>query len=168
MHVSAVEGPTGEAVFTMGGPRSWKTAAMKGWCISLEWAKSGRKFPRVLVIWPEGTPLAAKGTVKPGAWCISHTSMVLFLEFDKDGLATGKPSDLCFIEAGEALEMLGKDRNDKQALFSLVDVVIRYGLELAEMPVAPMHIKRLLSDGPMWDMTEVDKSSGKTVREASV
>lgn len=164
MHVSAIEGPTGEAVFKAGGAQSWKTATMKGWNVSLEWAKSGRKFPRVLVIWPD---TLTNGT-KPGFWTIAHTAIVEFLDFDKDGLCTGRPSDLLFIEARCALELLGKDVNDTQALFSLVDVVLRYGMEMAEQPVAPMHVKRSLMDEPMWEMTAVNKNTGKTIDESDV
>jgi hypothetical protein len=166
MHVSAVEGPTGEAVFKAGGEHSWQTGSHKGWHWSLEWAKNGRKFPRVLVIWPE--TLVGKNVSQPGMWSISHTAMVEFLDFDKDGIATGRPSDFLFEEAGMALPMLGKDPHDKQALFSLVDVVMKVGPEMARQPVAPVALRRAIQEAPMWEMTAVDKNSGKVVRESEV
>ncbi len=165
MHVSPIEGPDGSAVFKAGGDNSWRTGTMKGWNWSLEWAKSGRKFPRVLVIWPETQGIGTKA----GFWTIAHTAMVEFLDFDRDGIATGKPSDLLFVEARYGLEIMGKDPNDKQALFGLVDLVVARGPDMALQPIAPMHVKqRLMDNNPMWEMTATNKATGKTIDESAV
>lgn len=164
MHVSPIEGSKGQAVFKAGGDNSYKTGTLKGWNWSLEWAKSGRRFPRVLVIWPE----TATNKTKQAFWTIAHTAMVEMLEFDKEGKSTGLPSDFFFVEAKAALEMFGKDPNDKQALFALADVLLHTAPILEKQPVAPQRVQRALSGGAMWEMTQIAKATGKVISEKAV
>lgn len=166
MHVAAIEGPSGEAVFKAGGDYCWKTGSFKGWHYSYEWAKSGRTYPRVLVIWPETR--VGRNVSQPGFWTIAHTAMVNFLDFDQDGVCTGKPSDYLFEQAWEALPILGKDPNDRHALFSLIDVVVQFGPELARQPVAPQELQRQLAGEPQWEMTATDKRTGQVTDESSI
>ena len=170
MKVSPILSPTGEPVFLAGGPTAYKVAEYRGFVASLEWTRRRRKFMPTLVIWPQRqSNILTVGAASPGQWAITRDAMVEFLNFDRDNKATGKPSDFAFEQATEALPILGKDRNDKQALFALLDVLVRFGPELAAMPVAPRAAKEALMDGgAMWEVTATNKSTGKTISEAAV
>lgn len=164
MEMSAVLAPNGEPIFTAGGKSSFKVTAHRGWVVSFEWAKRRRKFLALMVIWPEGSILA-KSAISAGMWAISRNVITDFVGFNKEGKCTGGPSEHCVREAIEALPMLGKDRNDKQALLSLVDTVVKFAPELVHMPIAPPAIKRDLQGPAMWEITATDKATGKVVKE---
>lgn len=164
MEVSPIVSPSGDPVFSIGGEASWKTGTLGEWNASLEWARRGRQHIRILVLWP----ISQSYTTKPGAWTIASDAMLEFLEFDRDDKATGRPTDFCMEQAKEALPMMGRDRNDKQALFGLVDAVMRFGPDLATMPATPIAVQRALAGEAMWQMETIDKASGKTLKEAEV
>jgi hypothetical protein len=170
MNVSPILSPSGEPVFTAGGKHAWKTAEHRGYRVSLEWAKSGRNTRCVLVIW--SAPIQHIHTFgrEPanGLWVIAKNAIHQFVGFDKDDHCTGGASEHCLRECLEAMPILGKDRNDKQAFVALVDTVIRFAPELVHMPVAPLHVKRELADEAMWEVTATNKNTGKTISEASV
>lgn len=167
MQVSPVLSPSGEPIFTAGGESAWKTAEYRGWVVSFEWARRRRKYKAMLVIWPAANILALNA-VKPGMWAISRETISSFVGFDRDDKCTGSGSVDLYREAREALPMLGKDVNDKQAFLSLVDTVIRFAPDLATMPAAPPRVKKQLAGEAMWEVSATHKASGKTISEVSV
>lgn len=166
MQISPVLSPSGEPLFTAGGRHAWKVAEHRGWVASLEWARRRRKTMRMLVIWPASNVFMVGA--RPGMWAISEAVISTFVGFDRDGKCTGSGSTDLYREALEALPMLGKDRSDKQAFLSLVDTVIKYAPDLVLMPAAPPRVRNELKSDPMWDVSAVKKSTGKTISEASV
>lgn len=119
----------------MGGNQAFKTQSHKGYVVSLEWVGEGQKAYAAMLIWPERTGLDdGEGN---GAWCISRRVITDFVGFNADGTFTGSPSENLMREAFDALTVLGKDKNDKQALMALVDAVVTYAPDLALMPAKP-------------------------------
>ena len=167
MELSPLVSPSGDPIFTAGGATAWKTAEYRGYVASLEWTRRRRKFMPTLVIWP-ATNIFTVSATKPGMWAITRDCMTEFVGFDRDGHCTGSASEHCYREAYEALTVLGKDRNDRQAFVALVDVVLRFGPELIRMPVAPKAVKLALMDQAIWDVATTNKSTGKTIDEASI
>ncbi len=167
MEMSSILAPSGDPVFVAGGPTAWKVAEYRGWVVSLEWARRRRKTKALMVIWPAKNILAPTA-VAPGMWAIAREVMVDFVGFDSDGKCTGSASDALYEEAIEALPLLGKDRNDKQAFLSLVDTVIRFAPDLVLMPAAPRAVRQALAGDAVWDVSATDKNSGKTLSEVSI
>lgn len=164
MDVSPILSPAGEPIFVAGGPDAWKTVQYREWIVSLEWFKGTRRgIQKCLVIWPAGVA----GAIAPGKWAIADRVAVEFVGFKKDGTCDGSVSQHAIEEATEALPMLGRDRNDKAALFSLLDALMRFLPELATMPVASAEIQRKLRGDAMFDVTATNKSTGKTISESS-
>ncbi len=166
MQVSPIISPQGRPVWSIGGAQAWKTAEHRGYMVSLEWVGKGKKAAPCLCIWPASNVIAAGGT-ESGAWVISRRAITEFVGFTKDLRCTGSASEHCYRECLAALPVLGKDRNDKQAFVALVDTVIRFAPDLVHMPATPRAIRFDKSDA-MWEMTTIDKSSGKTLNQAEV
>jgi len=166
MNVSPVLSPSGEPIFQAGGDTSWKTCEHRGWVVSFEWARRGRKVKAVIVIWP-AVNIFSLSAIKAGMWTISREVMSEFVGFDRDGKCTGSASEHLYREALAALPMLGKDSNDKQAFISLVDTVIRFAPDLALMPAAPPAVRKELKGEALWDITATNKNTGKTISEMS-
>lgn len=125
----------GRPIFSMGGNQAWKVRSHRGFVVSLEYVGAGRKAYAAMLIWPERTGLDdGEGT---GAWCISRRVITDFVGFNADGTCMGSPSENLMREAFEAMTVLGKDQNDKQALSALVDTVVKFALELVLMPATP-------------------------------
>ncbi|HWH83234.1 MAG TPA: hypothetical protein VNU71_13470 [Burkholderiaceae bacterium] len=170
MQIHPLLSSTGEPVFTAGGEAAWKVAEYRGYVASLEWTKSRRKFMPTLVIW-SATNVLNRHAVATGMWAITRVAMTELIDFDQHGHATGSASRFGIEEALEALPLLGKDRNDKQALHGLLDVLMKFGPELARMPVAPKRVREHLiakEAEPMFDVTAKAKASGKTLSETSI
>lgn len=165
--MSAVLSPMGEPMFTAGGRHAWKVAEYRGYVASLEWARRRRKMLAMLVIWPASNVFTRPDAPTPGMWAISRNVISEFVGFDRDGKCTGSASQHCFREALEAMPLLGKDRNDKQAFLALVDVVVKFAPDLALMPAAPPRVREDLKGVAMWDVTATNKNTGKTINEAS-
>jgi len=166
MKLSPIETPDGRPIFSMGGQQSYKTDNHKGFVASLEWVGLGKKSAACLVIWPETNVfVAGEGA---GAWCIGRRAITEFVGFNSDGKCTGGPSEYCFREAREALPILGKDINDKQALAALVDVVVKFAPELVLMPATPKSVKNQLDTDPMWEVKASIKETGKVINEAMI
>lgn len=168
MNVSPILSPSGEPVFTAGGKHAWKTFEHRGYRVSLEWARSGRHTRCVMVIWSAPNILHRGGEPSTGMWVIAKNAIYEFVGFGKDDKCTGTESEHCRKECLEALPILGKDRNDKQAFLALVDTVIRFAPDLVHMPPAPLRVKQELADPAMWEITATNKNTGQTIREASV
>jgi hypothetical protein len=160
----------GEPLFTAGGSASWKTMEHRGFVVSLEWARRRRKMLAMMVIWPAGlmTSGSVFGVASSGMWAISRNVISEFVGFDRDGKCTGSGSRALYAEALEAMPLLGKDRNDKQAFLALVDTVIRFAPDLVLMPAAPPRVREELKGDAMWDVKATIRDSGKTISEASV
>jgi len=166
MQLSPILSPDGRPLFSAGGQQSFKTAAHKGWNVSLEWVGSGRKAYAAMVIWPASNVfVAGEGA---GMWCISRRAISEFVGFNADDKCTGGPSEHCWREAREALPILGKDINDKQALTSLVDTVVMFAPELTLMPSAPKTVRKDLDTPPMWEVKASIKESGKVINESMI
>lgn len=166
MKLSPIITPDGRPMWSAGGGHTWKTEEHKGFVCSLEWVGQGSKHQPAMVIWAASNVLVAGES--QGLWVIGRRAITEFVGFTKDGKATGAPSEHCFREAREALPILGKDRNDQQALYALADVVVKYAEDLVHMPVAPRAVRKELDNAPMWTVAATDKSTGKVIHEGEV
>lgn len=167
MQLSPVLSPQGLPVWSAGGKHAWRTFEHRGYVVSLEWVGNHRQARKCMVIWPVTNILTAKGT-GDGMWVISERAIMQFVGFNRDDKCTGSVSEHCLREAREALPLMGKDRNDKNAHNALVDAVIRYAPDLVAMPPAPVALRKEMRGQAMWDVVATNKSTGKTLSEASV
>ena len=167
MHLSPILSPHGEPVFAVGHRHSWKQATRKGFNVSLEWIGEGKKSQPCLCIWP-ATNVFLQGYSDSGVWVIGRRAITEFVGFNADGTCTGNPSPHCFREAREALVVMGKDRNDRQALHALCEVLITFAPDLVLMPVTPRSIRIDLESQKMWEIVATDKHTGKGLTEALV
>jgi len=167
LKLSPILSPSGEPVFTAGGEDAWKVAEHRGYVISLEWVRRGRKHLKCMVIWP-ATNLLVVGSKTPGQWCITFDAITQFVGFTKDGRCTGSASTFCYEQCLEALPILGKDRNDKAAFLALVDAIVKFAPEMVRQPVAPKAVRRKLAGTAMWEIEAKNKNTGKTFAEAAV
>jgi hypothetical protein len=166
MKLSPIQTPDGRPIFSMGGDQAYKTFSHRGFIVSLEWVGQGRKSYAAMVIWPESNVfVAGEGS---GAWCISRKCISEFVGFTADGKCTGGASEHLLREAHECLTVLGKDKNDKQALLALVDAVVTYAPDLVLMPATPKIVKQQLDDAPMWEVKASIKETGKVINEGMV
>lgn len=166
MHLSPLISPEGRPIFAVGHRHSWKQATMRGYNVSLEWVGEGRKSQPCMCIWP-ATNIFLQGSDDCGVWVIGRRAISEFVGFNKDGTCTGNPSEHCFREAKEALSVMGKDKNDQQALRALADVVITYAPDLALMPITPRTVRADLESEKMWEIVATNKNTGKTLTEAT-
>ena len=168
MEMSPILSPSGDPVFCAGGKHAYRTAQYRGYVVSLEWARRGRQTIPIMVIWAERNVLHRGGEPCNGQWVIARSALYEFVSFDKDGHCTGSASDYCISQCKQAMPLLGKDVNDKQALMSLIDTVLKFADELHYMPVAPPRVKKALAGEAIWELTTINKRTGKTISEASV
>lgn len=166
MHLSPFVTANGDAVFVAGAGHSYKQATYRGFNVSLEWVGEGRKTQSCMCIWPESNVFVPGST--PGIWCIGRRAITEFVGFNKDDKCTGMPSVYCFREAREALPILGKDKNDQQALNALCDLVIKFAPDLVAMPVAPRAVRKDLNGEKVWEVTATNKNTGKVLSESEV
>lgn len=166
MDISPILTPDGRPMWSVGGSQAWKTFTHRGYVVSLEWVGKGRKAAACLVIWPESN-VFVPGSTDGGVWVIGRRAITEFVGFTADNRCTGSASTHCYRECLEALPILGKDRNDKQAFLALVDTVIRFAPDLVLMPATPRAI-RMAKQPAMWEITASNKSSGKVLSETEV
>lgn len=170
MEVSATISPvTGQRVYLFGGRHSWRQHTHKGFVVSLEWVRKlhhRRNPPKVMCIWAD-VAIDAADSGDRGTWVINANDIVNFVQFNAAGKCTGSVSRYAIAEAAEALPILGKDRNDRQALLALLDVIVKFAPDLVMMPKAPRDIIKSLSGEAIFDMATKDKNSGKTIAEDS-
>jgi hypothetical protein len=178
MHRSPITDSIGQLSWQFGGPDAWKQFQHRGFTVSIEWAygHTKRRLPPVIAIWAS-TALLASPTARDGTWVISRTDIANFFKdreggTDEEGFGlrklTGGPSLYCFQQVREALPLLGKDPNDRQAFQALVDCVMVHGEWLARIPVSPASEVRRRADPPMWEITATNKATGKVLSEAEV
>jgi hypothetical protein len=166
LSISPIVSPNGDALFSVGGKNSYKTAIKHGYVVSLEWIRLGRHIRAAMCIWPASNVfVTGEGQ---GIWTITRNCITDFVGFNKDNKCTGGPSEHCMREAKEALSILGKDKNDKGALFELVDVVVTFAPDLVLMPATPKHIRQQLDTDPMWEVQATNKDTGKVLSEAAI
>ncbi|XVJ69937.1 MAG: hypothetical protein HEQ39_09960 [Rhizobacter sp.] len=166
MKLSPVLSPDGRPLFSAGGGHAWKTGVHRGFVVSLEWVGEGRKAYPAMVIWPASNVfVTGEGS---GMWVIARKVIVDFVGFNASDKCTGGPSEHCIREAQQALPILGKDINDKEALSALVSCVVTYAMDLVGMPLVPKAIRKELDHPPMWDIKQTDKASGKVVKELEI
>lgn len=167
MHLSPVSTPDGRPIWSFGGSQAYRTFEHRGFIVSLEWVGEGRNAKACMCIWAATRLTVAGQNDDAGTWVISRRDITNFVGFNRDGHCTGGASDYCYQEAREALPILGKDRNDKNAFLALVDCVIKFAPDLVHMPATPRSI-RFANRNPMWEMTVTDKNSGRVLRESEV
>ena len=166
MKRSPIQTPDGRPMFSAGGRHSFKTFEHRGYICSLEWVGQGKKSAPCMVIWPASNVfVVGEGA---GMWCIGRRAITEFVGFDPNGKCTGSISEHCLREAREALPILGKDRNDKNALHALCDVVLKGAPELVHMPVTPKDVRKELDDPAMWEVKATIKETGKVVSHTEV
>ena len=178
MHRSPITDSLGQMAWQFGGQDAWKQFQHRGFTVSIEWAfgHSSRRLPPVMAIWAS-SGLLASPTARDGTWVISRSDIANFFR-DRDGgtdeegfgirKLTGGPTLYCHQQVREALPMLGKDPNDRQAFTALVDCVMQHGEWLARIPVAPVSQVRKNATPPMWEVTAINKATGKVMTEAEV
>lgn len=167
MELSPVLAPDGTPVFSAGGHHAWKTMQHRGFVISLEWVGMQYRNPQqCIVIWPERNVfVAGQGD---GMWTISRRALLEFIDFNSRDKVTGSPSQHCFREARQALAIMGKDPNDRQAVNALAECVVKAAEEIQRMPVAPRRVREQLSGQAMWDIVATNRNTGKVIKETSV
>ena len=167
MRLSPVLSPQGRPVFSAGGKHAWKVQEHRGWIVSLEWVGDHRRARKCMVIWPASNILRTEAA-SDGMWVISDRAITQFVGFNGNDRCTGSASDHCYREAQEALPLLGKDRNDRHALLTLIDAVVRFAPDLVMMPVAPPQVRREFRGEAMWEVVAKNKSTGRVMAEAEV
>jgi len=165
MQMSPIVTPSGRPMWSA-GYHAHKTKVHRGFVCSLEWIGEGKKSQPAMVIWPASNVFASREGA--GLWVIGRRAITEFVGFTGNGKCTGGPSEHCIREARQALPILDKDINDREALSALVDVVVTFAPELVLMPVTPKIVKDSFETAPLWDMRVTEKNSGKTLREESV
>lgn len=164
--LSPVLSPSGEPMFSVGGQNAYKTFVKNGYVVSLEWIRLGKHVRAAMCIWPASNVfVSGEGQ---GIWTITRNCITDFVGFNAEDKCTGGPSAHCIREAREALQVLGKDPNDRHALIGLIDVVVTYAPELVLMPATPKHIRKQLDTPAMWEVTATNKDTGKVLSEAEL
>jgi hypothetical protein len=161
--------PEGQPIFTAGGRNAWATHEHRGFVVSLEWTRRRRRTVPTMVIWPAHN-LVRVGSQSNGMWVVTRDALIHFIGFNANDKCTGSVTGHLISEAREALALMGKDRNDKQAHSALIDCVIRYAEELNQMPPAPLTVRHELASGgvargPLWQVTATHKSTGRVIHE---
>lgn len=146
MHLSPIESSDGRKMWSVGGTKAWKTFEYKGFHVSLEWAGRVGKAQAVMCIWP-ATNVFVPGSSEAGVWVIGRRAITDFVGFNANDKCTGGPSEHCWREAQQALPILGKDINDREALKALVDVVVKFAPELVLVPATPRELRKAFSKG---------------------
>ena len=166
LSASPILSPSGEPMFSVGGRNAFKTAVKHGYVVSLEWIRLGKHIRAAMCIWPASNVfVTGEGQ---GIWTITRNCITDFVGFNSQDKCTGGPSEHCFREAKEALQILGKDPNDKGALYELVDVVSTFAPELVMMPATPKAVREQLDTPAMWDVTASNKDTGKVMQEVTL
>ena len=179
MHRSPIVDEQGRLRFEYGGPDAWKQFQHRGFTVSIEWTfgDTMRRLPPVMVIWATRGRVVSATTSSDGAWAISRNDIANFYRDREDGTdeegfkrlrITGGPSLYCMQEAHAALPILGKDPNDRHAFQALVDCVMSHGEYLGRIPPSPATEVRRRAGAPLWEVTAINKSTGKVMSEAEV
>lgn len=166
MKLSPIQTADGRPMWSAGGRHAYKVHEHKGFICSLEWVGDGRRAQPAMVIWPASNVfVAGEGN---GMWVIGRRAITEFIGFDNSLKCTGSISEHCLREAAQALPVLGKDINDKNALHALCDVVLRFAPDLVHMPVTPLDVRKELDNPPMWDVKATNKATGRVINESEV
>lgn len=143
-----IVGANGGALYGIGGPSAFKTYARRGFNVSFEWVEN----EPCMLIW------SIRGE-DAGVFGIALSSAGKYAD------PSGRPTRECFKECRSALiEVMGGSGIDIE-VYALVDVVMDGMNTLLTMPPAPVAVRRDDKGAPIWEITEVDKQSGKTIRE---
>jgi hypothetical protein len=149
---SLLVGPSGRALFGVGGDNAARTHEFRGYCVSLEWDE--RDGEPILLMWPATTGREV------GVFGICLSSAGKYANPD------GTPTRECFDECAMALPTLGKALLPVE-LRLLVDVVMRFIPDLLLMPPAPKALRRAARGEALIDITQQD-NRGKTISEVSI
>lgn len=151
---SLVVGPSGRALFGVGGENSLRTHEYKGYTVSLEWDESDGE--PMLLIWP-ATHMIER---EVGVFGIGLSSAGRYAD------PSGKPTEECATLCAAALPTLGKAMLPIE-VHALMDVVLRFIPDLILMPPAPRWMRLQARGEALIDITQTD-SRGKTISEVSI
>lgn len=137
---------SGRFIYKVGGDQAWRVHDAGDYVVSMEWVD---KQP-AMVIWSKRRPDFAF------AICLSSIG--------KYATPEGKPNPEGVEELAMALPDFGR-AIERSELHRLVDVVLRYTSELIAMPPAPSEVLKEDLRNPLWEVTEKDVQTGKTISE---
>ena len=144
-------GANGGPIYSVGGPSAFKTYERRGFNVSFEWVEG----EPCMLIW------SVRG-MDAGVFGIALSSAAKYAD------PSGKPTRECFKECRSALiEVMGGSGIDIE-VYALVDVVLDGMNTLLTMPPAPLDVRLADRPAPIWEITEIDKDSGKTIRESTI
>jgi len=152
LNQSLLVGPTGRALFGVGGEHAWRTHEYRGYCVSLEWDEADGE--PMLLIWSAGLGREV------GVFGIGLSSAGKYANPD------GGPTEECFAECAMALPTLGRALINMEVR-GLVDVVMRFIPDLTQMPPAPRALRKAAKGEALMDITQQD-NRGRTISEVSV
>ena len=140
---------SGKQMFAVGGRNAYATHDAGQYIVSTEWFEN----EPAMFIWSKIKPMFAFGI------CLS--SIGKYAEPD------GRPNAEGVEELALALPDFGKAM-ERSELHRLIDVVLRYTPELIAMPPVPLSVRREDAGGALWEVTEKDDKTGRTISEASI
>lgn len=152
LNQSVLVGPSGRALFGVGGERSFRTHTFKGYCVSLEWDE--RDGEPLMLMWPE---MSGRESGVFGI-CLSSAG--------KYANANGTPTQEGMVSCAAALPTLGRPMLSVEAR-TLVDVVMRFIPDLLAMPPAPRWIRKAARGGVVLDIETRDHNDRK-LKEVSI
>lgn len=141
----------GRPLFQIGGDTSYNTHDCGEYQVSMEWDET----EPMMVIWS-----ATRGRSDFAlAICLSSVG--------KYATPEGNLNVEGATELAKCLPLFGRDI-DQSNLHRLADVVLRYVPELILMPPRPRSAALEDQRGPLLEVTEVNRDSGKVIRETSL
>ncbi len=146
-----IVGANGAPMYGIGGPSAFKTYERRGFCVSFEWIDN----EPCMLIWP------LRGQ-DAGVFGIALSSAAKYAD------PSGAPTRECFKECRSALMEVMGGSGIAIEVYALVDVVLDGMNTLLTMPPAPLAVRLADKPAPIWEITEVDKSTGKTIRESTI
>lgn len=163
----------GRRLVEWAGPDAWRTHRVGGYLVSLEWAvlPESRKAQRVVVIGrPREGSLIRSDDMTAGNWhprCYREQDRPAMLEFDRDGLPTGRPTRELIWDATQSITLLGYLSDDRTAVRHYVDALLNAMIDLVRMPSAPPGIRKRLVGGAQSNF-EVTATRGSSTTEVLV
>lgn len=145
----------GHAVMTVGGDQALRTRTVRGFTVSFEWIRDPhrRKPEAAVVIWP------ALRKTDGGVWAVTRRAVSKFTD------PQNRPMPQAFVEAAQALEIMGMDSLVKADVARLVDVLMDSLDELIQMPATPASVKQDLAPEPMFTIERKEFRTGRVLTE---
>lgn len=146
----------GHPMMLLGGQDAWKCRTIKGFVVSYEWIRDPhrRKPEAAVAIWP------ALRKLDGGAWVVTRRAAAKFTD------QHNRPTPYAFLEAIQALEILGMDPMIKADAARLVDVLMDSMDDLIQMPRVPAAVAKSLEPEAMFTLERKEFRTGKVLSEA--